>query len=261
MEKRININNICYRYEINTDFESISNFILSIPEIFDIKGEEIYTGRNTIKIFKYKDYIINVKSFKIPHLINKIAYRYIRYSKAKKSFYQASEIIKRVSKTPIPIAYFNGSKSGLFNRSFFVSVHHKYDFTVRELIGFDFENKEEILRQLTRFTFYNLHKKDIHHKDYSRGNVLINKIDENTYDFSIVDINRLKFEKFDYIKGLKNFSQFWAEENEIEIFADEYAKLNNQDSTKAIEMLNNFNKEHKQKINKKLKLKAKIKRK
>jgi hypothetical protein len=259
MEGKVKCKSVSYNYQINSKYKDIEDFVLSIPEIFENEGEQICTGRNTIKIFKYKGLLINVKSFKIPHFINKVAYKYIRFSKAKKSFYLGTEIIKRGANTPEPIAYLNGSKSALFNKSYYVSIHQSYDFTVRELIGFEFENKEEILRQLTRFTYYALHKNSIHHLDYSRGNVLITDRGNNKYDFSIVDINRLRFEKFDYIKGLKNFAQFWAEEEEIRVFADEYAKLNNQDTNQAFKYLNEFNLNHKKKINTKTKFKDKLK--
>ena len=37
--------------------------------------------RNKIKLFELEGKTINIKSFKIPHLINKIAYKYFRKSK------------------------------------------------------------------------------------------------------------------------------------------------------------------------------------
>ncbi len=50
-------------------------------------------------------------------------------------------------------------KAGLFNRSYYVSLHLEYDFTIRDLIGFNFPDKENILKQFAVFTFEKLHKK------------------------------------------------------------------------------------------------------
>ena len=42
--------------------------------------------RNVIKLFDLESQKINIKSFKVPNLINKIFYKYFRKSKAIRSF-------------------------------------------------------------------------------------------------------------------------------------------------------------------------------
>ncbi len=54
-----------------------------------------------------------------------------------------------------------------------------------------------------------------------------------------------------YQKGLKNFSQIWAEEDELEVVAREYAKLNGKDQEEAVKLLIQMDKKHKEKINRK----------
>ena len=47
--------------------------IINIIKDFEVKGENIYGGsRNTIKTYDVGDIVINVKSFKIPNLINQL---------------------------------------------------------------------------------------------------------------------------------------------------------------------------------------------
>ena len=49
------------------DFEqAIDNFI----ETFDSSGKNIKDARNKLKLFQLNDKIINIKSFRIPNLIN-----------------------------------------------------------------------------------------------------------------------------------------------------------------------------------------------
>ncbi len=248
------------RIKINPKYKQLEDFIHSLHEKFEVTGQSIYTGRNEIKVFDYNDVRINVKSFKIPHFINKVAYAWIRGSKARHSYEYALKIRSVGAETPEPIGYVEKLKGGLFNKSYYVSLHHHYDFTVRDLIGFEFEDKENILRQFTKYTYEKLHKNGIHHLDYSRGNILITKQPDNIYNFSIVDINRMRFENMPYLKGLKNFSQIWAGEDELEVVAREYAKLNGKDEKEAVKLLIQFDKAHKEKINRKADLKRKLRK-
>jgi len=240
---------------LNPKFSDLESFIHNLPERFEKEGHVLYKGRNEIRVFEYKGLKLNVKSFKVPHFINKVAYAYLRGSKAKHSFEYALKIRDCGSETPEPVACVELWKSGLFDRSYYVSLHHQYDFTIRDLIGFDFPDKENILKQFAVFTYVKLHKNSIHHLDYSRGNILIQKLENQQYDFSIVDINRMKFEKMDYIKGLKNFSQIWANEDELAIVAREYARINNKNEDEASNLLIQFDKEHKEKIERKKRFK------
>lgn len=240
---------------INPKYQKYESFIKDLDENFNSSGELLFKARNSIKTFKIDDFSINVKSFKVPHLINKIAYAYLRGSKAKHSFEYAMTIIARGANTPEPIACIEVFKKGLFNRSYYISLQLKYDFTIRDLIGFDFPDKENILKQFAVFTHEKLHKNNIHHLDYSRGNILITRLENQQYDFSIVDINRMRFEKMDYNKGLRNFSQIWASKEELEIIAREYARINNKHEEEAIKLLIQFDKEHKTKIERKKRFK------
>lgn len=247
------------RLRINSEYQKYETFVRELEDNFSNGGITVYEGRNTIKVFNMGDGVeLNVKLFKVPHLINKFAYAWLRGSKAKHSYEYGMEMLRRGANTPEPVAVLETLKKGLFDRSYYVSVHYKYDFTIRDLIGFNFSDKENILRQFTRFTFEKLHKNGIHHLDYSRGNILISKLDECKYDFSIVDINRLRFEQMPYLKGLKNFSQLWANDDELEIVAREYARINDKDERGAIKLLIQWDKEHKYKINEKLKFKARL---
>lgn len=236
---------------INPKYQKYESFIRDLDKNFNTSGELLFKARNSIKTFKIGDLSINVKSFKVPHFINKVAYAYLRGSKAKHSFEYAMKIIASGSNTPEPIAYIEEFNNSLFNRSYYISLQHQYDFTIRDLIGFDFPDKENILKQFTVFTYEKLHKNNIHHLDYSRGNILISQLEDQQYDFSIVDINRMRFEKMDYIKGLKNFSQLWASKEELEIVAREYARINNKHEEEAIKLLIQFDQEHKTKIERK----------
>ena len=147
----------------------IDNLILN----FEGSGLQLKDARNKLKIFLLDDVKINIKSFKIPNLVNQIIYRFVRKGKAQRSFEYASKLLDLHIGTPKPIAYFELPTTLLFKKSYYVSEHMDYDLTYRELSrDLDYPNHESILRAFTRFT-YTLHENNINFLDHSPGNTLI----------------------------------------------------------------------------------------
>jgi len=214
------------KYKINTKYLSkFESFILNIKEYFYKNTNTIHKARNEIKILQHENIDIVVKSFKIPHLLNRLIYTFFRASKAKKSYENSLKIITFV---PEPIAYIEFYDSWLLKESYFISTEFKYDFTIREpLLDKQFYDRDEIFKTFAKFTL-ELHNNNIFHDDYSPGNILIQK-DENNYIFKLVDINRMKFYKLGQIERAKNFSKLWASDDELTLMATEYMKHYNCD--------------------------------
>jgi len=216
------------KFKLSSHFKNFHDFILNIKNYFDISHDTIHKARNELKIIPHNDLNVVVKAFKVPNIINRIAYSYLRDSKAKKSYEYS---LKIASFTPEPIGYIEFYKHKLLKESYFLSEKFPYDFTIREpLLESDFKNRDAIFRAFSRFT-YDLHTAGIFHNDYSPGNILIQK-DGDNYVFKVVDINRMKF--FDGIKmtqteRAKNFSKLWANDTILEVMADEYQKFYDSD--------------------------------
>lgn len=194
---------------------------------FDAKGILFGDGqRNKIKLFELEGKTINVKSFKIPHLINKIAYKYFRKSKARRSFEYATTLLEKGIGTPQPIAYFENYDFIGLKDSYYVSEHLQCNLTYRELVEIpDFQDNENILRQFTQFS-YDLHEKGIEFLDHSPGNTLIKKNTEGNYDFFLVDLNRMNFhDKMDFDSRMKNLSHLTPKKEMIAVMSNEYSKL------------------------------------
>lgn len=209
-----------HKLELNQDYIRFEEFLLNISDYFSTNESSIHKARNELKIILHKDLSTIVKSFKIPHLLNRVIYSFFRDSKAKKS-YDYSLRLKNF--TPTPIGYIEFFRYGLLHHSYFVSEEFKYDFTIREpLLDDKFENREEVFRAFSRFTLA-LHDNDIFHKDYSPGNILIKK-EKNEYSFKIVDVNRMGFFELSQKKRAENFSKLWAHDYILEIMVDEYQK-------------------------------------
>lgn len=243
---------------LNPKYKNFQNDLLNIKEIFKNSEESIHKARNELKIIELNGIKCVVKSFKIPHAVNRIAYTFFRDGKAKKSYLNAIKLTELNINTPEPIGVIEFFSFGLLSQSYFISVYEPYDFTVREVFHHKVENHQDILKQFAKFT-YELHKKGVWHVDYSLGNILITKSNDN-YKFSLVDINRMLFKEISANEGLKNFNKFWAkDDNDLVILATEYAKLSNINEKKAIEIVINEAKSLERKTNLKRKLKGKLK--
>ena len=244
-----------YKYNLNPKYKHFEDDLLNIQNIFNNSNDSIHKARNELKIIELNGIKCVVKSFKIPHAINRVAYTFIRDGKAKKSYANAIKLMELDVNTPEPIGIIEFFNVGLLSQSFFISVYEPYDITIREVFHHKVDDYKEILKQFTHFT-YEIHQKGVWHVDYSLGNILITKEDEK-YRFSLVDINRMEFKNIDSNEGLKNFNKFWAKDkNDLILIAKEYAKLTNFDEDKAIEIVLIEAKELEAKVNLKRKLKG-----
>lgn len=244
---------------VNPRFNDKQDKIDSLVKSFDFEGTQFgRIARNSIKLFDLDGYVINIKSFKVPNLINQIAYRFFRKSKAERSFEYATKLKELEIGTPQPIAYYEFPTTFLFKKSFYISEHLESDLTFRELTtNFNYPDHENILRAFTRFTF-ELHEKGIQFLDHSPGNTLIKK-ENGGYSFYLVDLNRMKFGKLNIELRLKNFERLTKHKQLVEVMSDEYAKCLNEKYDKVFERMWFYVLEFQKKYSRRQKLKRKLK--
>jgi len=244
---------------INKKFKAkeieLRNYIVNFNSSGDLFGDG---QRNKIKLFELEGKKVNIKSFKIPNLINKIAYKYFRKSKARRSYEYANKLLENGIGTPQPIAFFeNYSWLGLAE-SYYASEHLQAELTFRELVEIpDYPDHSNILRQFTRFSF-NLHEKGIEFLDHSPGNTLIKQVSEKQYEFFLVDLNRMNFHaEMDINMRMKNLSRLTPKKEMIEVMSDEYAKLYNKPVKEVFDKMWHYTCEFQEKYQRKRRLKAK----
>nr|WP_315198789.1 Kdo domain containing protein [uncultured Flavobacterium sp.] len=213
-------------FKINLIYFNTTSKITDCISNFDSKGKLFGNGqRNTIKLFELEGKTINIKSFKIPNLVNKVAYKYFRKSKARRSFEYATLLLEKGIGTPEPIAYLENYNWIGLKDSYYASEHLECDLTYRELVEIpDFSDHENILRQFTQFSFH-LHEKGVEFLDHSPGNTLIKKTIEGKYEFFLVDLNRMNFHaQMDFEQRMKNLSRLTPQKGMIATMSKEYAK-------------------------------------
>ena len=237
------------------------NSILGLISNFQNTGNLFGDGnRNAIKTFEINNIIINIKSFKVPNLINKIAYKYFRKSKARRSFEFANILLENKIGTPQPIAYFENSNFLGLKDSYYVSEHLDCDLTFRELVQIpDFPENEIILRQFTRFS-YDLHQKGIEFLDHSPGNTLVKKGNNGNYEFFLVDLNRMLFHKsMSFETRMKNLCRLTHKKEMVAVMSNEYAIISGESEQLINDTLWKMTADFQYKFYRKKRLKKKLK--
>jgi RIO-like serine/threonine protein kinase len=229
-------------------------FCENIESYFSKSSDIITKKRNVIKISKFNKNKVVIKSFKIPNIINQFAYRFIRSSKAKRSYKNAIKLQELGIKTPKPICYVENFRP-LLKESYYVCEFFEYDFEIRDVLNDkNFSEKDKILKEFVLFS-YNIHQKGVYHIDYSPGNVLVKK-DGDRFSFSIVDLNRMKFIDFSDELRFKNLSRFSASDKDTRFIAKEYALLANIDKDFAQDRLLFYHNKHQDYLSNKKRLKS-----
>ncbi len=221
---------------IHPNFSHLLTQLEKIETLFNNSHNSIHKARNELRVITLDNTKMVIKAFRIPNLVNQVVYAHFRDSKASKSYHNALQLLERDIPTPEPVAYIEDINGGLFKTSYFISLFEPYDFTIREAFHHKVEDYETVIKAFVAFT-YSLHLKGVWHEDYSLGNILITR-QEQGYRFSLVDINRMKFRAITPQQGCENFSKLWAQDEDLLIMAQEYARLSGISENEAINLIN-----------------------
>jgi hypothetical protein len=250
------------QFIINNRFNKHIDSIKSNIFNFKSSGEIFGDGkRNIIKLFDLEGKTVNIKSFKIPNLINKVAYKYFRKSKARRSFEYATLLLEKGIGTPEPIAYLENYNWIGLKDSYYASEHLECDLTYRELVEIpSFHDHEKILRQFTQFSFQ-LHQSGVEFLDHSPGNTLIKKKADGEYEFFLVDLNRMNFhDQMDFDQRMKNLSRLTPQKDMVATMSNEYSKYYpTKTEAEIFEKMWFYTQEFQEKFSRKQRLKKKLK--
>lgn len=246
-----------YKYEINTQQEHFQNFLVELPQLFEKSESTIHAARNTLKVIEYGGIEFVVKSFQVLHPIRRYIYTHWRDSKAKRSYHHALQLQKLDVSTPEPVAYIEFYRQGLLFDSYFVSKKVDYDFTIRAVLEEPFGEYSAALEPAAKFAA-DLHEKGVLHFDFSPGNLLIKKNDDD-FKLYLVDLNRMSFKHINEAEGLQNLVRVMERQDPREKFIDFYSKYRNINAVKALALLNQYADKHTKRRELKSRLKSKIK--
>lgn len=187
---------------------------------------DVYRGRNRVVKTERNGRLINIKAFKIPHIINRLVYGNLRGSKARRSFEHALKLRNLGFDTPEPLGYVELRNGWLFGRSYYLSQHIE---GFREMRSFGAEERLGELADQLGALIARLHDAGIWVKDFSRGNLLRRCDAKGRYEFFLVDINRMEFGVDDRKKLMQNFKDITSDSDFLRRLAKAYARHTRQD--------------------------------
>lgn len=241
------------KYQVNPKFSHKKDVVINVRRYFEQSNMLLQDARNKIKKVSFEGEDYAIKSFKEPCGLNCLLYSFFRISKAKRSYDYSLKIAEFV---PQAIGFVENYQGRWLTKSYFISELFDYDFTIREvLLDKAMLNRETIFRAFASFS-YRLHEQGILHKDFSPGNILIKK-DQDNYQFKIIDINRMHFGELSIKQRMSNFSMLWASDADLDLVVTHYAGFANYDTQHCQKIARRFNLRNKRFKNFKKRLKGK----
>ena len=246
---------------VHPEYTSLQPKFDFLLENFKNSGELIGSEkRNIIKVFEIEELAVNIKSFKKPNFLNSFIYGYLRKSKAQRSFEYAKILLSKNIGTPQPFAFYENKTITGLKESYYFSQQQDVDLMFRNLI-FDenYPNRDEIIKQSAAF-FFKIHNQGIEFIDNTAGNTLIKKISDNTYNFYLVDLNRMSFHKtLSLEQRVKNIAKLTTDSYINKKFSEAYAPLFGVSETVFYELLMDASQNFLEKFNRRKKLKKQLK--
>lgn len=242
---------------VNPEFHALNDFVKRLPGCFEREGKTIYKERNELKIFEEGGFLLNVKSYRKPVFANQVVYTFFRKSKARRAYENALEVLTQGFDTPKPVAYIEGKKGGLLNKSYFVCLQCPYTRMFREFANYsDISGREDIPQALAQYVA-KMHQAGILHLDFSIGNILFEKTEAGIH-FSLVDLNRMAFQPVDQKTGCRNFERLRGNGEFFRILAETYAKARGFDAESCLKMMLHYNAKSVKRFTRKSKLKRRF---
>lgn len=212
------------KVEVAPEFSELADFVKTLPLRFKQKdGTVIFKNRNEIREFRICKRDVVVKEFKIPNLINRIAYGWFRSSKAERSYQYARALRALGIGSPAPVGYITLRLGPLFSWSYYASLRSACPITYMELYEGRHPDRDEYLRAIARTTAQ-LHAAGWLHTDYSRGNILLGRNAAGEVLVDLVDLNRLRRRAVDLATGCRNFERLPMTDDMLTVLITEYAR-------------------------------------
>ena len=217
---------------------------------FDSTGTLAVDGeRTTIRTVELGGEKWSVKRFKKPNLFNSLVYRWIRPTKARRSFDYAERLLAAGIDTPEPLAYFE-ERGWRLGRSYYICRHLDYDLDFRVLNhNPNYPERKKILEGVAAFT-YRMHQAGIEFLDHSPGNTLIVK-QGDAYRYFLIDLNRMRFRSLSLAQRMKNFRRLWLSKTMIAIMAPAYAELSGDNPEEVFRLMSHYSRRFQKKVNSK----------
>lgn len=206
--------------------KAFQSFIAQLPQSFQTGGTVLNDKRNTIKLYPSSEgcAAFVVKRFRHLLLIQRIIYTFFRATKACRAYRNGVELLRREVRTPQPMAYIDFRDKGLIADSYYICEECDWP-PIADLLRKAEHFDRHLAHDFARFAL-SLHRKGILHGDLNETNTLYHLTAAGTYEFSVIDINRMEFTPpghASWAKRKDNLTRFTNRMDVFEYVAREYS--------------------------------------
>lgn len=208
---------------LDTQIEALSRQLRSDGLPQDVRV--VYRGRNIVAAWRPNADTeeVNIKSFRVPALYNRLIYGHLRPSKAKRSYLYSKRLIELGFRTPKPYAYIEvHGRCRTLTRSYYISEQLPDSWREIRYI----ERRADFDRLVRALALWSaqLSRCGVLVKDFSPGNVLMRDDGAGSWEFALVDVNRMAFDIHDPYRLAERAGYLIDTEAGMKLWADTYAE-------------------------------------
>jgi len=244
------------RYDIAPSFSHRKDEVFGLVRDFCTTGETLFQKRNTIKKMYLGETSVAVKSFRMPGALQSFIYGLWRKSKARRSFEHATKLQQLGISTPSPVAFIEHKQGNCLRDSYYICLFSDSTCDMADILQ-PYDNStrsREVVEAFTRFTF-GMHENNVLHIDHNAGNTLVTFANDNI-EFSVIDINRMRFRPLGIKQRLNNFVRLTDDEHVLTCIAETYAQCSGVPGEYCKSLLAQLKQKHLRKLAIKNKLKS-----
>lgn len=215
---------------------TVKRFVDYLPWRFSQEGREIFKNRNAIRQYELGDDSVVVKQFTLPIAFNRFVYRWLRKSKAQRSYEYAMQLRALGVGSPEPLGFCDTGSLWQVGYCYYASRTSKLRYNYHEAVNGKQPDEDKFLRTLAK-TVARMHEGGFWHKDLSGNNILWDRVDEggNPLDatasaqddykiaIELIDLNRMRLGKVSLELGCANFQRIGMSEKQQMLVAETYA--------------------------------------
>lgn len=219
------VRSVCSRkVGVADGYERLRYHIAALPATFEANPDLVFKNRNAIKRYYWGEEPFIVKSFQLPHLFNRFVYRFLRSTKAERSFLWAKRLRSIGVGSPEPIGYCITNGLFLLKSSYYVSRESLLRYTYRDVLVLPSHEQIAPLYAIAEATA-KMHNAGWIHTDYSGGNILWDYDEAGRVCVELIDLNRMRQRKVSLSVGCSNFDRLEATPEVHRRLAQRYAEV------------------------------------
>lgn len=179
---------------INPKYEHLRPLIEGLPTSEAVPEHVFCNERNAVWQQQLGDISVVIKRFKLPTLLNRFVYAYLRPNKGIRAYRNALKLRSMGIDSPEPVACLVQKRHGMVHTVWYVSVFSPARTLHDVYLESQGDEREKLVRSYLAWA-KRLLGLGVLQLDNNSRNTLVSREADGSYHFALVDINRMRFVK------------------------------------------------------------------